>query len=97
MPTYLALLRWTKEGLEKINESPSRLDAGKKAIEAAGGKLKDFYLLMGQYDMAIVVEAPDDATLARINLSLASKGGVRTETHRAFTEEEYRKIISDIS
>jgi len=97
MSTYLSLLSWTKEGLEKIKESPVRLDAAKKAIEAGGGKLKSFYLLMGQYDMAIVVEAPDDATLARINLSLASKGGVRSETVRAFTEDEYRKIISGIS
>jgi uncharacterized protein with GYD domain len=97
MPTYLSLLSWTKEGLEKIKESPARLDAGKKAIESAGGKLKGFYLLMGQYDMAIIVEAPDDATLARINLSLASKGGVRSETLRAFTEDEYRKIISGVS
>ena len=97
MPTYLSLARWTKEGLEKIKESPARLDAGKKAIESAGGKLKGFYLLMGQYDMAIIVEAPDDATLARINLSLASKGGVRSETLRAFTEDEYRKIISGVS
>jgi uncharacterized protein with GYD domain len=97
MPTYLSLLSWTKEGLEKIKERPARLDAGKKAIESAGGKLKGFYLLMGQYDMAIIVEAPDDATLARINLSLASKGGVRSETLRAFTEDEYRKIISGVS
>jgi uncharacterized protein with GYD domain len=97
MPTYLSLMRWTKEGLEKIKESPSRLDAARKAIEPAGGKITSFYMLMGQYDMAIVVEAPDDATLARINLSLASKGGVRTETSRAFTEDEYRKIISGLS
>jgi uncharacterized protein with GYD domain len=97
MPTYLSLLNWTKEGLEKIKDSPARLDVAKKAIESAGGKLKSFYLLMGQYDMAIIVEAPDDATLARINLSLASKGGVRSETLRAFTEDEYRKIISSIS
>lgn len=97
MPTYLALMRWTKEGVEKIKDSPSRLDAGKKAVEAAGGKLKSFYMLMGQYDMAIIVEAPDDATLASISLSLASRGGVRTETLRAFTEDEYRKIISGIS
>jgi uncharacterized protein with GYD domain len=52
---------------------------------------------MGQYDMAIVVEAPDDITLARINLSLASKGAIHTETLRAFTEDEYRKIISGVS
>jgi uncharacterized protein with GYD domain len=96
MPTYLALMHWTKEGLEKIKESPARLEAGKKAVESAGGKLKSFHMLMGQYDMAIIVEAPDDATLARISLSLAAQGGVRTETLRAFTEDEYRKIISNL-
>jgi uncharacterized protein with GYD domain len=97
MPTYLSLMRWTKEGVEKIKESPSRLEAGKKAVESAGGKVVNFYMLMGEYDMALVVEAPDDATLARISLSLTSKGGVRTQTLRAFTEDEYRKIISGIS
>jgi uncharacterized protein with GYD domain len=47
MPTYLALMRWTKEGLGTIKESPSRLAAGKKALEAAGGKLKSFYMFDG--------------------------------------------------
>ena len=97
MPMYLCLARWTKEGLEKIKDSPSRLDAAKKAVESSGGKLKDFYLLIGQYDMAFVVEMPDDATLARVNLSLAMQGSIRTETLRAFTEDEYRKIISGVS
>ncbi len=94
MPTYLALGHWTKEGMEKIKESPSRLDAAKKAIEHAGGKVIGFYLLMGQYDMALLLEAPDDATLARTSLALVSRGGVRMETTRAFTEDEYRKVIS---
>jgi uncharacterized protein with GYD domain len=52
MPTYLSLMRWTKEGVEKIKESPSRLEAGKKAVESAGGKVVNFYMLMGEYDMA---------------------------------------------
>ena len=73
MATYLALMRWTKEGIEKIKDSPSRLDAARKAIEPAGAKLVSFYMLMGQYDMAAVIEAPDDATYARVSLSLASK------------------------
>jgi uncharacterized protein with GYD domain len=97
MPTYLILTNWTNEGVEKIKDSPSRFDAAKKVIESSGGKLKDFYLLMGQYDMALIAEAPDDATVARVNLSLASKGSVRTQTSRAFTEDEYRKIIAGIS
>jgi uncharacterized protein with GYD domain len=97
MQTYLCLLRWTKEGVEKVKDSPARLDAGRKAFEAAGCKIINVLLLMGQYDMAIVAEAPDDATIARMTLALASKGSVHTETVRAFTEDEYRKIISGIS
>ncbi len=97
MPTYLALARWTPKGVENIKQSTSRFDAAKKAFEASGVKLKDFYLLLGQYDMALIVEAPDDATLARVSLSLASQGSVRTETLRAFTEDEYRKILGSIS
>src|SRR6202000_1903954 len=82
MPTYLCLLSWTKEGVEKVKDSPSRLDAGKKAFEAAGCKINTALLLMGRYDMAIVAEAPDDATIARMTLALASQGSVRTETPR---------------
>jgi uncharacterized protein with GYD domain len=51
---------------------------------------------MGEYDIALVVEAPDDETLARFSLSLAATGNTRSETHRAFTEDEYHKIISSI-
>ncbi|MGC2403586.1 MAG: GYD domain-containing protein [Acidobacteriaceae bacterium] len=97
MPTYLSLLRWTQDGVKKIKDSPSRLDAGKKAFQDAGAKIISVHSLMGQYDMAILAEAPDDLTFARVGLALASQGHVRTETMRAFTEDEYRKIISGIS
>jgi uncharacterized protein with GYD domain len=96
MPTYLSLMHWTKEGIEKVKDSPGRLEAARKAIEPLGGKIKGFYLLMGQYDLAALIEAPDDATLARITLWLASKGSLRSETHRAFEEDEYQKIIAAI-
>jgi len=94
MPTYITLIDWTEEGIEDIKESPGRLDAAKKAFQAAGAELKEFYLLMGQYDMLVVAEAPDDETVARLALSVGSGGAVRTETMRAFTEDEYQQIIA---
>ena len=97
MATYILLVRWTSQGLQKIKESPSRLEAGKKAFEAAGIKLKTFYMVMGQYDHVCIAEAPDDATMARGLLGLASQGNLQTETLRAFTEDEYKKIISAIA
>jgi len=96
MPTYITLARWTQKGIENVKDSPSRLDAAKKAFKGAGGEIKAFYLTMGQYDMVVVGEAPDDETAAKMNLKLGSTGSIRTETLRAFTEDEYRKIIAAV-
>lgn len=88
------LHRYTQKGIEKIKESPARLDAAKKAFKAIGAELKQFYLVAGQYDIVTISEAPNDETIAKCALNLASKGNVTTETLRAFTEDEYRKIIT---
>ncbi len=96
MPTYIALLRWTQKGIENVKESPSRLDQAKEALRAVGGEFKDFYLTMGSYDMVCVCEAPDDAAIAKFVLGISAKGGVRTESLRAFSEEEYRDIIGSL-
>jgi uncharacterized protein with GYD domain len=93
MQTYITLLRWTSEGAKNIKQSPTRLDAARKAFQAAGVNLKSFYMVTGRYDMVIVSEAPDDISLAKATLSIASQGSVQTETLRAFTETEYRSII----
>ncbi|MDB6043131.1 MAG: hypothetical protein JWM63_1682 [Gammaproteobacteria bacterium] len=96
MSTYISLLRYTQKGIESIKESPGRLDAARKTFEKIGAKLKDFYLVCGQYDAVVISEAPDDATAAKASLSLATPGNVRTETFRAFTEEEFRKIVTGL-
>ena len=96
MPTYVVLANWTDQGIRTVKESPQRLDATKKAIEAAGGKLIGFYLTMGKYDEVLIVEGPRDAVAATMALSSGSQGNVRTETLKAFPEDEYRKIIANI-
>jgi len=96
MPTYVTLLRFTQKGIEAIKEGPGRLDVAKEAYRAAGAKLKDFYLVTGKYDAVVVAEAPDDETAVKLALAISSKGNVRIETSRAFTEEEYRRIIAGL-
>lgn len=93
MPTYIALLTWTPQGLQTINQSPSRLDAARKGFQAAGVTMKDFYMVTGQYDLILVLDAPDDSTLAKAILSAAATGNIKTQTCRAFTEQEYRQIM----
>ncbi len=96
MATYIILTNYTQKGIESVKESPARLDAAKQAFKAMGAEMKQFYLVTGRYDIIIVAEAPDDATVAKIALAIGSKGAVRTETFRAFTEGEYRNIIQAI-
>jgi uncharacterized protein with GYD domain len=96
MSTYITLLRFTQQGIEKIKESPDRLDRAKAAIKAAGGELKAFYLTMGQYDALVISEAPSDEVYATTILAIGAAGAVRTESLRAFTEDEYRKIVAAV-
>jgi uncharacterized protein with GYD domain len=96
MPHYISLLRFTQKGIEHIKQGPSRIDAGKKAIEAAGGKLKGFYVTLGQYDGVLIAEFPNDEAAARLSLATGALGNVRGETMRAFTEEEYRKLVASL-
>jgi uncharacterized protein with GYD domain len=96
VPTYITLIRYTQQGMERMKDSPTRLEAAKQSVRAMGGELKAFYLVMGQYDAVVISEAPDDETATRFALATGARGYVRTETLRAYTEEEYRKIIASL-
>jgi len=96
MATYITLSRWTAKGAENLKDSPSRLDKVKAAARAAGGKMKDFYLTMGDYDLVIVWEFPDDKTCAKFALGVLGQGSVRSQTLKAFPENEYREILSSL-
>jgi uncharacterized protein with GYD domain len=96
MPTYISLIRLTQQGIQSIKKSPDRIDAAKKAYQAAGARMKEFYCVMGQYDIVVIGEAPNDETMAKIAFGLGSLGNIRTETLRAFSEDEYRKIVAGL-
>ena len=94
MATYISLLSYTNKGAEKIKESPARLDASRKLFQSMGAELKEFYLVMGQYDAVAILEAPDDETVAKLLLVVGAQGNVKTQTFRAFAEDEFRKVIA---
>jgi len=96
MATFITLGRYTQQGIAKIKESPSRVDAFRNAAQKAGGSVKSFYLTMGRYDIVLISEAPSDDVIARLTLATASLGNVTTETLRAFTEDEFRKLVASL-
>jgi uncharacterized protein with GYD domain len=96
MATYIILVSYTQEGIQKVKDSPKRLDGVKTLARKFGAELTDFYLCMGAYDIIVIVQAPDDQTLAKFVLAASSLGYIRTTTVRAFNETEYREIIQSL-
>lgn len=96
MPTYIVLQEYTQQGIENIEDSPERLDDAKALAESMGCEVKGFYLTFGDYDMVVVMEAPDDETAAQLALTVGKGGAVSTETLKAFPEDEYRDIIAGL-
>jgi uncharacterized protein with GYD domain len=96
MSSYILLMNYTQQGIQNIKDSPGRLDAARRQLESLGGKVKDFYLTMGGYDVAAVIEAPDDRTVAQFVLSAGAHGNVRTTTLKAFPEAEFRQIVETL-
>ena len=96
MPMYVTLIRYTEQGIKTFKDLPSRLEETRKAGEPAGAKLVAFYLTMGQYDAVVVSEAPDDETVTTLALAAGGRGNVRTETLRAFTEDQAKKLAAAV-
>jgi uncharacterized protein with GYD domain len=96
MPTYVMLASWTDQGMRSIEESPKRIDTARKSLEDMGGHFQSVFVTMGEYDLIITYDAPDDAVAARFSLILGKLGNVRTTSMKAFPEEAYRLIVNTL-
>ena len=96
MPTYITLMNLTEQGIKNIKNAPQRIEEGIKGLEAMGGKLIDFYCVMGEYDYVGISEAPSDEVAAIFLLSLGAGGYVRTKTLKAFTKEEFVELVKKL-
>jgi uncharacterized protein with GYD domain len=51
----------------------------------------------GQYDAVLISEFPSDEACAKFTLSAGALGNISTETLKAFSEAEFRKIVGSLS
>ena len=81
-----------------IKDSPKRVEEAKATCQGMGARVKEFYAIveMGQCDTMFILEAPDDETVSKAALDIFLKGSVHTNSLRAFTEDEYKKMIETL-
>jgi uncharacterized protein with GYD domain len=58
-----------------------------------GVSVKDIYWTLGSHDVVAICEAPDDENASALALSVGSRGKVRSETLRAFSLDEMKRIL----
>ena len=93
MPTYVSLMKWTDQGVQRVKETLTRTEQARQRIEQGGGRLVDIWWTQGAYDVIAVTEWPDDESASTFMLALGMGGTIRTQTMRAYTREEMQRII----
>lgn len=92
MATFITLANFTDQGVKAIRESPDRFSAVKALAEKLGVTVKSFHYTLGQYDMVLITEGPEEAGVT-LSMKVASLGNVRTQTLRAYGVDEVRKVL----
>jgi uncharacterized protein with GYD domain len=97
MPTYIALIDWTDQGVRGFKDSVDRYQAAQDQLGSLGVRFTDIYWTLGAHDLVGVVEAPDDQSLAAGLLAVAGQGNIRTTTLRAFNADEMKGVITKVA
>jgi uncharacterized protein with GYD domain len=93
MPTYILLTTLTSEGVQTIKNNPARIREVNREVEQLGAKVTSQWATLGRFDFINVVEAPDEATIARVSISLAARGSTKIQTLPALPIDEFLRSI----
>jgi uncharacterized protein with GYD domain len=96
MPAYCLLLNFTDQGIRTIRDGAKRIDAARELAKSVGVEFNELRLCLGPYDVMVHMNAPNDEAIAKFVLAVASRGNVRTTTMKTFTEQEYRKLLTEL-
>ena len=96
MAMYVSLLQFTEQGIRNVKDTIKRAAAATAEAEKMGLKVTNSFWTMGAYDVVLLLDAPDDATMTAFAIKLGSLGNVKTQTMRAFRREEMEKILAKI-
>jgi uncharacterized protein with GYD domain len=89
MPTYILLSNLTAQGVQTLRSNPDRLREVNRDVEELGAKVLHQWATLGPFDFVNVVEAPDNATIARVSVALGARGSSKFQTLSALTIEEF--------
>jgi uncharacterized protein with GYD domain len=89
MPHYLFQWTYSNASIKAMVADPHDREAEvRKAVEAFGGKLHQFFYAFGEFDGIAIVEFPDNGSCSACSLTLGSGGAAQLWTTVLMTMEE---------
>ena len=77
MPSYLFQASYTAQGVSGLVSKPEdRAAAIRPLIEGMGGRIESMYYAFGDFDVVLIVELPDDVSMAAISMAAGASGAV---------------------
>ena len=93
MPTFLMLSTLGPEGMSTLRQNPHRVMEVNSEVEAMGAKVVAQWALLGEYDFATVIDAPDESTVVRVAVALGARGTLKTKTMTAVPVETFVELL----
>ena len=93
MPTFILLSTLSAQGVQTLKSNPERLREVNKDVEELGAKVLHQWATLGPFDFVNVVEAPDNATIARVSVALGARGSAKFQTLVALSIDEFLGVV----
>jgi len=90
MPKYLVQGSYTADGAKGLlkDGGSKRRAAVEEMAKSYGGKVEAFYYALGDSDVFVIIDGPDNVTGAAASLAVNAVGAVRLKTTPLLTAEE---------
>ena len=93
MPKFIMLSTLGPEGMATLREHPARLKEVNSEVEAMGVKVLEQFAVLGAYDVVNILEAPDEATMARVAVMLGARGTLKTHTLTVIPIDDFIAVL----
>jgi uncharacterized protein with GYD domain len=90
MPKYLVTASYTTEGIKGLlkDGGSKRRQMVEAALKSIGGRVEAFYFAFGDHDVYVIMDAPDNISVAAASMAIGASGAVNTKTIVLLTPEE---------
>ncbi|MFH1023355.1 MAG: GYD domain-containing protein [Planctomycetota bacterium] len=91
MASFLMLGRYSSGALKSI--SAERTKKVRELVKKSGGEIREIYILLGGYDVAILADFPGTEEAMQASIALAKFTDISFTTHGAVSADKFDKLV----